>query len=851
MKNFRLLITPIAFVLSLLLSVSSYAQNEVVFEDQFNGSSVDFNSNWTYYGVGSGSINDDRRTSGLTNFNFQPYIATETGTSFVRLRFDTYNPSTLRAADGGRLFKGTEMYSRKVFGPTNGARVPDPSEKIILPAKESATGFEFEARLRYTDPNPGGIGAFWTYWNHGNDYRYYTSGYSSYEIDYELFPFDYKRVNSTDSHDVYHLHNYRDFYAGRTVDQNGKQNGFSTQSPYGRFDNVGPTGFDYTQWNYYKMVWTPQSNGGWTTQWFIRRNLSDSYTKLGELPDAPDKWMTLRFNNWNGGNGIAPANTASQNQTYFLDVDWVKVAKVAPVSASVTEVGGVAVSPSGTTTVPNLSVIKGQVAATSGAVSMINVVIRRLSDNTKWKGYADGNGPIGWVPDSQNVGTGTDNASPNWTTNGALPSGSNLTVSEYQISADVLSGGVYISSPIVDVRIESSNHAPVAERHLPAAGSSGVGLSYKMTSVYFDEDGADDIGECLIEIRNGSLSTQAIYNRSTDKLSLLQDNGRRSGGLTPGTRSVISNGLLALNCADTQVIVNQAKKQVVVNWSFAPKSPLLGTNDVNLDVFDASGAHPGFIKRATWTVSGTASSNDTPIPVAFSPLDGNSRVGFTYATISAYFDDNGYEDLDKLVVRFRMVVPGQAGVQETRAYYDRSTDKLYLLNDAKTTWVGGVVVGTPAPAGMLSNSLITLDCTNTSVFVSTARKQVQVRWNFIPKAGMVGTNDVLLEAIDVAGARSNLVKLATWTVEDSTAARSSTESFASDSENSQLEKTNSSSKTTDSKENPFVGEVPANGPAREFPITTKGDGTPGPPIDEGKSADSKQNAPVNPSAGRS
>ena len=60
-----------------------------------------------------------------------------------------------------------------------------------------------------------------------------------------------------------------------------------------------------------------------------------------------------------------------------------------------------------------------------------------------------------------------------------------------------------------------------------------------------------------------------------------------------------------------------------------------------------------------------------------------------------------------------------------------------MLNDAKTAWVGGVTAGTPAPAGMLSNGLITLDCSQTTIFVNAPKKQVQVLWNFIPKAGMV------------------------------------------------------------------------------------------------------------------
>ena len=527
--------------------------------------------------------------------------------------------------------------------------------------------------------------------------------------------------------------------------------------------------------------------------------------------------MTVRFNIWNYGNpGNPPVSNASQNRSYFLDVDWVKVSKVAPASVSVTEVGGVAVSPSTTTTVPNLAVVKGQVTATAGTVSMINVVIRRLSDNTKWKGYADGNGPAGWVAASQNVGISTNNAQPNWTTTGAMPSGSNLTPGDYQISADALSNGTYTSSPAVTVRIAAAaaNATPISLLFGPPNGSTNVNVARATTASYSDDDGTDDIAICAVEIRQGNVATTAYYDVIANQLSLSDGNGGRTAGYAPGSANVISNTYISLDCANTQVFVNPGAKKVSVGWNFTPKQPLAGNNVVNLDVTDRAGAHAGFVQKATWTVVGAPTGNSAPVAVAFTPYSGSSSVGNPYATNAIYSDVNGIGDLKFLIVALVQ------GGQQTRAYYDVPTNRLYLQNDAGQ-YVGGVAPGTNA---VISNSRVTLDCSQTSIFPVAARNEIQVRWRFIAGAGLAGVNDVYLLAFDAATASSGFQKRAIWTV----FAPSSARSAGADPSAAQTE--DSASKTTNgSNESPYVGEVPGGDKTKGFPKENAPDGTQGPP----------------------
>lgn len=680
---------------------------------------------------------------------------------------------------------------------------------------EISTGFEFEARFRYlnnpTFPQKGGVGAFWTYWNHGTSGDVENEFYSSYEIDYEMFHNETYVLGTSTSRYV-QMQNYRNF----NTSKRGLQ---PYPDPYSDLritkraprlsSNDTP---DWNQWNTVKIKWTPKGDGSWRTEWFIQTPTGEKSLGMEDTM-APDKWMTVRFNIWNFRNsGNSPVSDPALNRSYFLDVDWVKVSKVAPVTiaASVTEVGGVAVSSGATTTVPNLSVVKGQVAATAGAVGMINVVIRRLSDNTKWKGYADGNGPAGWVPASQNVGTGTNNAQPTWTTNGVMPSGSNVTAGDYQISADVLSGGTYVSSPLVTVRI-NNNRTPVSVSFGPTGGSTNVGTARVATASYTDEDGTDDIKICAVEVRQGNVATTAFYDKATNLLSLSGGNG----SFAPGSANVISNSFISLNCADTPVFVNPGANKVQINWNFTPKQPLAGNNIVNLDVTDKAGAHAGFVQKATWTIVGAPMGNSAPVAVEFAPFNSGSAVGNPYGTQAVYSDADGPQDLKFLIVA---IVQGS---QQTRAYYDVPTNKLYLHNDAGQ-YVGGVTPGTNA---VISNSLVTLDCSLTTIFVATdARKQIRVNWRFIARSGLVGVNDIHIVAFDTANASSGFPKKATWTVYAPSAMKSAGGSAAASKAPDQ-----DSQETTKTAENPDLGQIGGGDTSKGLPKKNVSDGSQGPP----------------------
>ncbi len=732
------------------------------------------------------------------------------------------------------------MYSRIGFGPPGKAiDFSDPFNRIISvkdKPDEISTGFEFEARIRYSNnvtfPQKGGVAAFWTYWNHGTSTDVNNTNYKAHEIDYEMFYRDSYELSppppSPQLPRKLQLQNYRDFNASAGSSAYGNPSMTKQDTP--RFV------LDWRQWNTVKIKWTPKADGSWITQWYAKEPSDQDYRFLGEEGTiAPNKWMTVRFNIWNfvGYPGNTPVSDPAQNRSYFLDVDWVKVSKVASISANVTEVGGVAVSPSATTAVPNLSVVKGQLSGSSPSVNQINVVIERLSDGYKWRSY----GTSGWTAPGDSFGAGTDypTTQPGWTTNQTMPSPSQTNAGDYRIVADAFNNSVYqFSSVPVTVRVAAStNNVPVSQSFGPTGGSSNANEPRVSTASYFDEDGSDDIKECAVELRQGNLATMAYYDKLANKLYLSDGNGGRIGGFAPGSANVISNNFVSLNCVDTPVFVNPGAKQVQVRWNFTPKQPLAGNNLVNLDVTDKAGAHAGFVNKATWNVIGAPTGNSAPVAVAFSPTSGSSQVGNPYATNSIYTDANGIGDLKFLIVA---IVKGS---QQTRAYYDVPTNLLYLQNDAGQ-YVGGV---RPGDNAVISNSLVTLDCLQTSVFPVMSRNEIQVRWRFVAKSGLAGVNDIYLLAFDNATASSGFQKRATWTVYAPSAAIS-----AFSAPNASKAKTSDSPKKTYSAENPYLGEVPGGDTSKNLPKKNTSDGTEGPPPMEIPSSDSSSSSATSASA---
>jgi hypothetical protein len=197
----------------------------------------------------------------------------------AEIRLDTYSP-----IDPGNQFLGTDLLTKRNFA--------------------RAGGLTFEARMRLKPTTTGGlVGGFFLFDvtrenPPGTDVRD--------EIDFELLSNQATGAATQDP--------FTNYWNDEPFSDPGD----------GQFINVN--GLDLTQFQDYKVEWTPQA-----MKWYVNNQLVRTQTT--NVPDDP---MKLHFNLWAPDSSFAdafnaaltPAATPGANQTYSVQVDHVEVNRV-------------------------------------------------------------------------------------------------------------------------------------------------------------------------------------------------------------------------------------------------------------------------------------------------------------------------------------------------------------------------------------------------------------------------------------------------------------------------------------------------------------------------------------------
>jgi len=93
-------------------------------------------------------------------------------------------------------------------------------------------------------------------------------------------------------------------------------------------------------------------------------------------------------------------------------------------------------------------------------------------------------------------------------------------------------------------------------------------------------------------------------------------------------------------------------------------------------------------------------------------------------------------------------------------YYDQNTNKLYLRNDANTSWLGGYAPGT---SNTIENSYVKVNCVSTTF--SGSSSTLTVNWNITFKPAYSGKSYIsYLKAVDDASVQVNWTQKGNWTV---------------------------------------------------------------------------------------
>ena len=188
------------------------------------------------------------------------------------------------------------------------------------------------------------------------------------------------------------------------------------------------------------------------------------------------------------------------------------------------------------------------------------------------------------------------------------------------------------------------------------------------------------------------------------------------------------------------------------NSSFSTSSLSVGDHTMCFKVKD---------NRGRWSseAKSTLTITDTSVTLSvgtITPASGSSTVGTAVTFTTTYIDPKGYSDIKWADF---LVNTSASEASCFFAYYERSSNKLYLRNDANTSFLGGYA---PGSTNVMENSYAKIDCAKTTV--SGSANTLTINWNIAFKSGSLGAKNMYLRVFDSAGANTGLLQKGTWTI---------------------------------------------------------------------------------------
>jgi uncharacterized repeat protein (TIGR01451 family) len=297
----------------------------------------------------------------------------------------------------------------------------------------------------------------------------------------------------------------------------------------------------------------------------------------------------------------------------------------------------------------------------------------------------------------------------------------------------------------------AGNAPPIA---VSATPSSGSGSSQTFSLVFSDPNGYTDLATTYMLVNatlNWPGACSTYYDRSANALWLLSDSAMFwMGPLAPGAATTLQNSQCSLSGGGSSV--SGSGSNLTINLALTFKAAFGGVKNVYMNAQDSGGLWSNWQQRGAWTVPGAG--NAPPATVSVTPSSGSgSSQTFSFV----FSDPNGYTDLSTayMLVNSTLNWPGACS-----AYYDRSANALWLLNDAANLWIGPV---TPGAATTMQNSQCSLSGAGSSVSGSGNNLTVNLALTF--KGAFGGTKNVYMNAQDSGGLWSNWQQRGTWTVQ--------------------------------------------------------------------------------------
>gem|GEM_PF-755591 len=287
----------------------------------------------------------------------------------------------------------------------------------------------------------------------------------------------------------------------------------------------------------------------------------------------------------------------------------------------------------------------------------------------------------------------------------------------------------------------------------PNAGNVAPGQAATFTTVFSDPDGWANIQYVYFLMNTSITGTNSLYvyyNQNTNRLYLRDDaNATWLGGFAPGSANFIENSYAKLDCS--KVTVTGSGTTMTVVWPVTLKSAFTGSKKSYLQVVDDTNLTQSWTQKGTWTITNTPPQVGTVTPAA-----GASIPGQAVNIATSYSDADSWQNIQSVMF---LVNSSISPTNSFYGYYVPATNKLYLRDDTSSSWLGGFA---PGSANVMENSYVKLDCAKTTV--SKSGNNLTVNWNVTFKASFLGTKNMYLYVLDVAGAANGFTSKGTWRI---------------------------------------------------------------------------------------
>ncbi len=261
----------------------------------------------------------------------------------------------------------------------------------------------------------------------------------------------------------------------------------------------------------------------------------------------------------------------------------------------------------------------------------------------------------------------------------------------------------------------------------PNYGPLATSMVIRMASLYRDANGAGDLRKCYLLLNDKLAFTDALflfYDKAANKVYVKNASNTSWGtGYAPGTDIVLNSSWASVWIRDTAVY--PIGDDLVISWAF---SIAPGSEPDNLCSWmyctDSGGLLDG------WKKVGTHFTPTAPTCVSVFP-SGDVPAGTKQVYTATCSDDNGQVDIYRCYYQMS-VTSSQANA--VLLYYDAKLNKVFLKNDASTSWGIGQVPGTNV---VLENSQCKVYVKDLTV-APGASDELVINWPIELKASQVG-----------------------------------------------------------------------------------------------------------------